>query len=109
MFAWYAALQSMRSSWTTLESSIAYHLERAWYLAQNGRPGPCWLDIPVDVQSAQIDPASLRHFDPSDDAAVFDPALVTEQVADVLSRIGTKEPCHHGWERSSSKWRNSGI
>ncbi len=68
--------------------SIAYHLERAWYLAQNGRPGPCWLDIPVDVQSAQIDPASLRHFDPSEDAPIFDPAVVTDQVADVLSRIG---------------------
>src|ERR1700745_1939350 len=47
--------------------SIAYHLERAWYLAQNGRPGPCWLDIPVDVQSAQIDPSSLQHYDPVED------------------------------------------
>jgi len=32
--------------------SIAYHLERAWFLAQSGRPGPCWLDVPVDVQAA---------------------------------------------------------
>ena len=39
---------------------IAYHLERAWYLARNERPGPCWLDIPVDVQSAEIDPNALR-------------------------------------------------
>lgn len=71
--------------------SIAYHLERAWYLAQNGRPGPCWLDIPVDVQSTQIDPASLRHYNPSEDAPVFDSALVTEQVAYVLSRISSAE------------------
>ena len=88
MFAWYAGSQSMPSSWM-IRRSIAYHLERAWYLAQNGRPGPCWLDIPVDVQSAQIRsrPACgittllkmLR---------VFDPAVVTEQVADVLARIG---------------------
>ncbi len=67
--------------------SIAYHLERAWYLAQNGRPGPCWLDVPVDVQSAQVDPGSLRHYDPSEDALVFEQAAVTEQVADVLERI----------------------
>src|SRR5208283_2079010 len=39
--------------------SIRYHLERAIHLAQAGRPGPCWLDIPVDVQSALIDPDSL--------------------------------------------------
>ncbi len=71
--------------------SIAYHLERAWYLAQNGRPGPCWLDIPVDVQSAQIDPAQLRHYDPAEDALVFDEATVSAQVADVLARLRKAE------------------
>ncbi len=54
--------------------SIAYHLERAWYVAQNGRPGPCWLDIPVDVQSAEISPDKLKHYDSAEDALVFDPA-----------------------------------
>ncbi len=71
--------------------SIAYHLERAWYLAQNGRPGPCWLDIPVDVQSAQIEPAHLRHYDPSEDALVFDPVNLSIQVSDVLERIQKAE------------------
>ncbi len=47
--------------------SIRYHLERAWHLAQSGRPGPCWLDIPVDVQAASIDPPSLRAYDPDED------------------------------------------
>jgi acetolactate synthase-1/2/3 large subunit len=46
--------------------SIRYHLERAWHLAQTGRPGPCWLDIPVDVQAANIDPAALRGYDPAE-------------------------------------------
>jgi len=45
--------------------SIRYHLERAWHLAQGGRPGPCWLDIPVDVQGMSIDPATLRGYDPA--------------------------------------------
>jgi acetolactate synthase-1/2/3 large subunit len=67
--------------------SIAYHLERAWHLAQNGRPGPCWLDIPVDVQSAEIALASLRHYDPSEDDIAIDPAATSRQVADVLDRI----------------------
>ena len=67
--------------------SIAYHLERAWYLARNGRPGPCWLDIPVDVQSAEIDPNALQHYDAAEDRLFFDQAKVTTQVADVLARI----------------------
>jgi acetolactate synthase I/II/III large subunit len=68
--------------------SIAYHLERAWNLAQTGRPGPCWLDIPVDVQSAQIDPSQLRHYDPAEDAQQLDPAAIARHVTDVVARIG---------------------
>ena len=46
--------------------SIRYHIEKAFYLAKSGRPGPCWLDIPLDVQGAQIDPDSLVGFDPAE-------------------------------------------
>ena len=51
--AWSAGSPSTRFWWTT-RRRIRYHLERAWYLATSGRPGPCWLDIPVDVQSACV-------------------------------------------------------
>lgn len=46
--------------------SIRYHLEKAIYLATSGRPGPCWLDIPLDVQASKIDPTALKGFDPSE-------------------------------------------
>ncbi len=46
--------------------SIRYHLEKALYLATAGRPGPCWLDIPLNVQGAKIDPETLRGFDPAE-------------------------------------------
>jgi acetolactate synthase-1/2/3 large subunit len=38
---------------------IRLHLEKAVHLARSGRPGPVWLDIPLDVQAAAIDPATL--------------------------------------------------
>ena len=41
---------------------IAYHLEKALFLALNGRFGPVWLDIPLDVQGARIETDSLIHF-----------------------------------------------
>lgn len=44
---------------------ILYELEKAWYLATKGRQGPVWLDIPLDIQSAQIEEKELRKFDPS--------------------------------------------
>jgi len=46
--------------------TIRYHLEKAIYIATSGRPGPCWLDIPLNVQGAQIDPDSLPGFDPAE-------------------------------------------
>jgi acetolactate synthase-1/2/3 large subunit len=77
--------------------SIRYHLERAWHLAQSGRPGPCWLDIPVDVQSASIDPATLRGYDPAEDnpgrnhpaqsTIAHDPSPLNSETREVLDRI----------------------
>lgn len=42
--------------------NIRYHLEKAVYLAQSGRPGPVLLDIPMNIQRAQIDPEQLKSF-----------------------------------------------
>jgi acetolactate synthase-1/2/3 large subunit len=42
---------------------IRYHLEKACYLALHGRPGPVWIDIPLDVQATPIDEDTLRVFD----------------------------------------------
>jgi acetolactate synthase-1/2/3 large subunit len=44
--------------------TIRYHLEKAWHLATTGRPGPVWIDVPIDVQAAQVDPETLTGFDP---------------------------------------------
>lgn len=69
-------------------TSIRYHLERAWHLTQNGRPGPCWLDIPVDVQASPIDPAALRAYDPAEDEEPFDHSQLSSQCREVLERMG---------------------
>jgi acetolactate synthase-1/2/3 large subunit len=44
-------------------ATIRYHLEKAVYFARNGRPGPVWIDIPLDVQALPIEPSSLTGFD----------------------------------------------
>jgi acetolactate synthase-1/2/3 large subunit len=44
------------------ENSIRLHLEKAIHLATSGRPGPVWLDIPLDVQARQIEPEKQAGF-----------------------------------------------
>ena len=41
---------------------IRYHLEKAWHAATSGRPGPVWLDIPLDVQAAMVEDGELAGF-----------------------------------------------
>jgi acetolactate synthase-1/2/3 large subunit len=68
---------------------IRYHLEKAWHLAQAGRPGPCWLDIPIDVQSSMIDADTLRGFTPL--APPPDHPELRRNVARVIERLGSSE------------------
>ena len=82
---------------TVLEpSSIRYHLEKAVHLARHGRPGPVWIDIPLDVQGASIDPAQLAGFDPTELAESAEkgghaaPALA-EQVARTIALLNDAE------------------
>ena len=56
-FTKYAAL-------VTDPNTIKYHLERAVYEATSGRPGPVWLDIPMDLQAAEIDMESMEGYTP---------------------------------------------
>lgn len=71
--------------------SIRYHLEKAWYLAAAGRPGPCWIDIPVDVQSAKIDETKLRGYDPAEDATQWDGGRIETQCRQVIRRLANAE------------------
>jgi acetolactate synthase-1/2/3 large subunit len=72
-------------------ATIRYHLEKALYLATSGRPGPVWLDIPLNVQAAQIDPDTLAGFDP---AELDEPWLRTDldQAASaILEKLATAQ------------------
>lgn len=66
---------------------IRYELEKAFYLASSGRPGPCWLDIPLNVQGAQIDPVSLRGFDPSELNELWVKKELAQVGQDILQKI----------------------
>ncbi len=61
-------------------ATIRYHLEKAVYLARSGRPGPVWIDIPLDVQAATIDPAELKGFDPEELSRTVDDGTLDGQV-----------------------------
>jgi acetolactate synthase-1/2/3 large subunit len=75
----------------TQPDTIRYHLEKAIYLAKNGRPGPVWLDIPLDVQAAEIDEATLGKFDEKEVREAVNPLLLQQQVAETIRLLNQSE------------------
>lgn len=67
--------------------SIGYHLEKAFYLATHGRPGPVWLDIPLNVQGAVIETDDVLHFDVSECASEVPEAFSEAQAQAILEKI----------------------
>lgn len=68
-------------------TAIRRELDRAIHLATSGRPGPVWIDVPIDVQATPIDPTVLEAYDPAGDALVFRTSDLPAAAADVAGRI----------------------
>ena len=66
---------------------IAYHLEKAVFLARSWRPGPVWLDIPMDVQSALVDEDMLIHFTPEECISGVKFFASSAEIADVKNHL----------------------
>jgi acetolactate synthase-1/2/3 large subunit len=71
--------------------TIRYHLEKALYLAASGRPGPVWLDIPLDVQATMIEPADLSGFDPDELDEPWQRTDLAAAAREILARIASAE------------------
>jgi len=68
-------------------SQIRMCLEKALFLATHGRPGPCWLDLPLDVQNARIEPSTLLAFNPLSCAEEMPPPVQPQLVEQILERV----------------------
>ena len=64
--------------------SIKYHLDMALFMLKEGRPGPVWLDIPLNVQSAMIDETTLEGFMPPEKMRTT--ILQTEKIIELISK-----------------------
>lgn len=73
----------------TVPEEIRYHLEKAWYLCQSGRPGAVWLDIPLDVQAAMIDPDTMVGYDPTEADPAETPVYDRSYTAKIIEKIAS--------------------
>lgn len=77
-------------------SDIRYILEKAWHLATTGRPGPVWIDIPVNYQGGYIDTDELRGYNPVEDDAFLPPPIDNATIDLIINKIkSAKRPVLH--------------
>lgn len=77
-------------------SQIRYALEKGWHLATTGRPGPVWIDIPVNYQGSFIETDTLQGYDPSEANEKLPPLVSEDTVRRVLEKIkNAKRPVFH--------------
>ncbi|MEG2435709.1 MAG: thiamine pyrophosphate-binding protein [Ruthenibacterium sp.] len=83
------AVQSMTKYCEMLEHPLRIRavLEKALYLATHGRPGPCWIDIPLNYQGCTIETDELIAYNPAEDAAMLAPRVTSETITAVLAKI----------------------
>lgn len=75
---------------------IRFLLEKAWHLATTGRPGPVWLDIPVNYQGMYIDADSLPGYDTTAEDAALPPPVEEDTIRRVLDLVAkAKRPVFH--------------
>ena len=64
---------------------IRYEMEKAAYLAREGKPGPVWIDIPLDIQASQVEPEGLESYQKPDDGCAF--GLDKEEINSRIARV----------------------
>lgn len=71
--------------------NIRYELEKSYNIMQEDRPGPIWLNIPLDVQGAMIDEKKLNGYQPPDKST--DRTLHRKQVSNAIKLLkSSKRP-----------------
>jgi acetolactate synthase-1/2/3 large subunit len=75
----------------TEPSSIRYHLDKALHLATSSRTGPVWLDLPLDVQAAQVEPETMAGFTPQPSPRAAQREALTASVRRTLELLRAAE------------------
>jgi len=70
---------------------IRFYLEKAIYKATHGRPGPVWLDIPLNIQGAMINEKCLEAYSSQGDAVTFNKQTLKKQVERAISALKKAE------------------
>jgi acetolactate synthase-1/2/3 large subunit len=69
---------------------VVYEIKKALDLSVTGRPGPCWIELPMDLQAQRINPNSIVDYIP-DNSEIFNTPLIDSQIQDVVESFSAAD------------------
>jgi acetolactate synthase-1/2/3 large subunit len=66
---------------------ILFELEKAYHLATSGRPGPCWIDVPMNIQSSFVEEDELIYFNERTDGEIVPGQIRNNELKKIASKI----------------------
>lgn len=72
------------------KEDIRYHLEKAIHTAKTGRPGPVWIEIPLDIQEAEVELKALKSYSTGEERSLSKTTIPMQNVINKLQ--GAKKP-----------------
>lgn len=66
---------------------VKYHVDKALYIMKHGRPGPVWLDIPLDIQGGYVDTEDFVEFDPREVEEMLPSPVSSEIILEIIQRV----------------------
>ncbi len=73
------------------KEDVRYCVEKALYLMMSGRRGPVWLDVPLDVQTSEIEPEKLCGYDPGENPEEMIPTVSDAVIEEIYAHLKTAE------------------
>lgn len=71
------------------KTMVKYHLDKAIYLATHGRKGTVWVEVPLDIQGAQVEESELVEFDPDAEGLIPHFSVSDEDIVEILEMLKT--------------------
>lgn len=71
----------------TDKAMVKYHLDKAVYLATHGRKGTVWVEVPLDIQGAQVEESELVEFDPAAEGLIPRSSVSDEEIDGILAML----------------------
>ena len=71
----------------TDKTLVKYHLDKAVYLATHGRKGTVWVEVPLDIQGAQVEERELVEFDPAAEGLITGSSVSDEDIGEILEML----------------------